>query len=410
MTLPRGIRNNNPGNIRGSSIEWQGQVGVDDKGFCIFDSNENGIRALCRLLVIYQTKYSLDTINGIIHRWAPPSDGNDSGAYVRAVCAALGVGPDDPLDVTQPTLLGNLAAAIIQHENGMQPYSVVTIRIGVSLALGLQGPVDVTAPGTVPYSQQPAAEAVPQPGSSPSSSPIEPQPEKTEMGPLAFIPLLTSLAEIFSPMLRTKLAGVLGVKDPQQADVMAGQLMNIVKDAAASVLPPQVPANAPPGTPPVPVVAATLNPVQAVGVVMSQPAVAAKVEAAFDDYIAKLAPVLDRLEKAESAAFNDAENSRDRAAERADATVAAGGVDLGPMLADRLMLILVGLLLLVAGLMGVQMWFAPDHKPSGEIVGLFLTLATTVAQKVATIVDFRFGSSRSSSAKDMIIAEQSRRK
>ena len=52
----RGIRNNNAGNIRAKSIIWDGQTGIDDKGFAIFKSPEWGIRAMglstfrCRLI------------------------------------------------------------------------------------------------------------------------------------------------------------------------------------------------------------------------------------------------------------------------------------------------------------------------------------------------------------------------
>jgi len=51
MTLrsdaPRGIRNNNPGNIRkNESFTWQGEIDQDDKGFVVFDDEVNGLRAL----------------------------------------------------------------------------------------------------------------------------------------------------------------------------------------------------------------------------------------------------------------------------------------------------------------------------------------------------------------------------
>ena len=71
----RGIRNNNPGNIRWGSA-WQG-LKVDgkeqDKDFCVFIAPEYGIRAMCKILLNYSRLYKINTVAGIIHRWAPPS-------------------------------------------------------------------------------------------------------------------------------------------------------------------------------------------------------------------------------------------------------------------------------------------------------------------------------------------------
>lgn len=131
---PRGIRNNNPGNIEGTSTQWQGQTGTDGR-FATFDTPEAGIRALARNLLTYQERHGLDTVAGIIGRWAPP-DENDTGAYVRAVSAALGVQAGDRLNLRDPALLERLTAAIVQHENGAQPYPAEVLRAGIDQALG----------------------------------------------------------------------------------------------------------------------------------------------------------------------------------------------------------------------------------------------------------------------------------
>ena len=75
----RGMRNNNPGNIRQTSIKWLGEedystpgVTDDDPSFEEFDTMEYGIRALGRLLRNYQRLYGLETIHQIINRYAPP--------------------------------------------------------------------------------------------------------------------------------------------------------------------------------------------------------------------------------------------------------------------------------------------------------------------------------------------------
>ncbi len=133
---PRGVRNNNPGNLEASSSNpWIGQTGSDGR-FAKFETPEHGIRALGRNLISYQ-RQGIDTVGEIINRWAPPSDNNDTAAYIKAVCAQLGVTANQPLDASNPDTLQALCAAIIKHENGSQPYSQDQLSTGVSAALGL---------------------------------------------------------------------------------------------------------------------------------------------------------------------------------------------------------------------------------------------------------------------------------
>lgn len=119
----RGIRNNNPGNIRWGD-EWKGLVPEGqrtDKSFCQFKAPEFGIRAMIIILRNYQSKYGLKTITGIIKRWAPPNE-NDTQAYIRSVAQATGTEADKPIDLTDSRKLFPLLQAIIKHENGTQPY------------------------------------------------------------------------------------------------------------------------------------------------------------------------------------------------------------------------------------------------------------------------------------------------
>ena len=136
-TGARGIRNNNPGNIRLSSTKWQGQVAPaqqTDSSFVQFSNAIYGIRALAKILSNYASQYGLTTISGIISRWAPSSE-NDTSAYINAVSAQTGFPPDQSLDLTDPSVLANLTAAIITHENGSQPYGADTLAQGVNLAI-----------------------------------------------------------------------------------------------------------------------------------------------------------------------------------------------------------------------------------------------------------------------------------
>lgn len=119
----RGIRNNNPGNIRWGD-EWKGLVPEaqrTDKSFCQFKAPEFGIRAMIIILRNYQSKYGLKTITGIIKRWAPPNE-NDTQAYIRSVSQATGTDADKPIDLNDSRKLFPLLQAIIKHENGTQPY------------------------------------------------------------------------------------------------------------------------------------------------------------------------------------------------------------------------------------------------------------------------------------------------
>ena len=132
--VPRGIRNHNPGNLRRTADPWQGLAAVqNDPEFFQFAAAKWGIRALARTLIAYQDRHDLKTIAQMIARWAPPGE-NDTGAYVRDVAVALGVGTEEGIDVHDHAVLRPLVLAIIRHENGHQPYTDAEIDAGLVLA------------------------------------------------------------------------------------------------------------------------------------------------------------------------------------------------------------------------------------------------------------------------------------
>jgi hypothetical protein len=131
--MTRGIRNHNPGNIRKTSIKWDGEVGGGDATFETFCSPEYGIRALAKLLINYNKLHGLNTIRGLINRWAPPSE-NDTDEYVRFVEKKTGYPADQVLDMGSPAMLVFLCRAIIHFENGGDPYSSEVFD-GVRMAL-----------------------------------------------------------------------------------------------------------------------------------------------------------------------------------------------------------------------------------------------------------------------------------
>ncbi|MCQ0732800.1 hypothetical protein L1C79_14370 [Klebsiella pneumoniae] len=131
----RGLRNNNPGNIEAGSNSWDGQAGSDGR-FAKFVTPEHGIRALGKNLLSYQ-RQGYDTVSEIVNRWAPASDGNNTEAYIAALCKKLNITPNDQLNMSDINTLRQLCAGIIQHESGKQPYSEDQLNTGVSAALGL---------------------------------------------------------------------------------------------------------------------------------------------------------------------------------------------------------------------------------------------------------------------------------
>jgi len=139
MLTSRGIRNNNPGNIRlqfnadnSIKIMWHGQVPVaqqTDASFVQFISPEYGIRAIAKIMASYAAR-GLNTVASIINTWAPPTE-NDTTAYIQAVANSMGVDPNATLSVSDDAAL---IAAIVEHENGSQPYSTAQIDTGISMA------------------------------------------------------------------------------------------------------------------------------------------------------------------------------------------------------------------------------------------------------------------------------------
>jgi len=140
VTIPRGIRLNNPGNIRLSKIRWLGQVAMsaqDDPDYVRYIEPVYGIRAIAKIFHSYAARGIL-SISGIIHSWAPPTE-NDTDSYVKDVLIFMNTGHDVSIvgantlvDSRNLTLL--LVPAIIHHEQGVQPYAADLIQHAIDLA------------------------------------------------------------------------------------------------------------------------------------------------------------------------------------------------------------------------------------------------------------------------------------
>lgn len=115
--LPRGIRNNNPLNIRIGNV-WLGEVKhPTDKSFEQFISMEYGIRAGFVILRRYIRRYGIDTIAEIVSRWAPSSE-NNTRAYIAAVANLTLLDPDLPVRFEDKEVMCSIVSAMIEVECG----------------------------------------------------------------------------------------------------------------------------------------------------------------------------------------------------------------------------------------------------------------------------------------------------
>lgn len=118
---PRGIRNNNPGNLVITSIPWKGKVPVfenTDGRFEQFYNAEDGIRALMLDLLNDYQRDNANTIRKLINQFAPNHE-NNTAAYIQAVSNDTGFGADEIINLQNRNTMLSLVKAIIKHENGV---------------------------------------------------------------------------------------------------------------------------------------------------------------------------------------------------------------------------------------------------------------------------------------------------
>jgi len=132
MSIPRGLRNSNPGNIRKTKDKWQGLSEVQrDPDFFQFKAPEWGYRALIRTLQNYRWRHGCVTVADFIRRWAPPVE-NNTGGYINRVCRDMQVPSEFVPDVQDRDTMCAFAAAISYVENGV-PAVMEDIRKGWEL-------------------------------------------------------------------------------------------------------------------------------------------------------------------------------------------------------------------------------------------------------------------------------------
>lgn len=119
--IPRGVRNNNPLNIRYvRKNNWKGRVEHKlDADFEEFKKMSFGYRAAFILLHKYMNLYKLRTIYDIVSRWAPAGDGNNVTMYAQQVGLKTSYPLFNPIEWTDFRFMIRMAVAMAEVENGI---------------------------------------------------------------------------------------------------------------------------------------------------------------------------------------------------------------------------------------------------------------------------------------------------
>lgn len=119
LIMPRGMRNNNPGNLVRTNIPWEGKIPHDkstDSKFEQFNYYWQGVRAMLKDMINDMTQDGDNTIRKLIYRYAPPME-NRTDDYIAFVSNESGYDADETLD-TQATTLYRVSRAMGLFENG----------------------------------------------------------------------------------------------------------------------------------------------------------------------------------------------------------------------------------------------------------------------------------------------------
>ena len=117
--IPRGIRNNNPLNLRVGN-NWKGEVSQPtDHTFEQFTEMKWGVRAAFVVLRNYIQRHKCNTIRKIISRWAPANE-NNTLAYIATVSQRANIQPDEPISFDNTCQMIALLLAMCFVENGLE--------------------------------------------------------------------------------------------------------------------------------------------------------------------------------------------------------------------------------------------------------------------------------------------------
>jgi len=117
-------RNNNYGGIRRTDVP---PTGPERGGFRSYDTPEEGVAAIVDLLNSYANNHKIDTLQGIISRWAPPNE-NPTQQLINNASSLTGFKPNEKLNLQDPETLSAVTEAMIRNEFGgklpVHPYII----------------------------------------------------------------------------------------------------------------------------------------------------------------------------------------------------------------------------------------------------------------------------------------------
>jgi hypothetical protein len=167
--------NNNTGNIRASSVPWEGK-GVPQNGFETFDTPQAGTNAQAKNWGAYVQGNPNITVAQAIAKWAPPTE-NDTNQYIRQVAEGTGINPGMPLGELQkdPVAFAQFMEAVTKKEKGGVPQGVTAdtfvnaagggnAQQPGQLTINMRGPQPPqgSADGSMPPQAAPQAPTAPQ--------------------------------------------------------------------------------------------------------------------------------------------------------------------------------------------------------------------------------------------------------
>lgn len=193
------------------------------------------------------------------------------------------------------------------------------------------------------------------------------------------ISLVGILASVFAPLIRSKVEKAVGT---EVGKPLADNLLGMAQELTGKA-----------------------DVMEAVAIARQDPAMVETLQQAADDWFAQMAPMLDKIAALEQASWAAEVVDRDAAGVRGR----ADAVDIAPGLVWLAGGLVGGVLLFLMVIMAIQSWFNANHAPGIEMLTLVGPLLGTVFGVLATVYAYRFGSSRQSGAKDLVIGEMARR-
>lgn len=117
----------NPGNLVKSGSTWVGETERQGR-YTAFRSAYYGLRALCIVILRYEQRHHIDTLEEFVYRFAPPSE-NNTDNYINFLSSELGIGRRQKISLS--VVLPSLVKAVIKFEQGTMPYNDAQLLMAI---------------------------------------------------------------------------------------------------------------------------------------------------------------------------------------------------------------------------------------------------------------------------------------